>query len=80
MGNSLSKVETIYGIDIKKDIIPYQNYIATKRYLSQYPSIETIYAMVDELQAYAVKTGCSNNWINPSLTLNQQKKVNTLRR
>ena len=57
MGNTLSKVQTIYGIEIKKDTIPYQNYIATKRYLTQYPSTETIYTMVDELQQYAVKTG-----------------------
>jgi hypothetical protein len=57
MSSSLSKVETIYGIAIKKDTIPYQNYIATKRYLSRYPSITEIYGMVDELQAYAASVG-----------------------
>jgi effector-binding domain-containing protein len=57
MSRSLSKVETIYGIVIKKDTIPYQNYIATKRYLSQYPSITAIYEMVDELKAYAASVG-----------------------
>jgi hypothetical protein len=57
MGASLSKVETIYGLDIKKDKVPFQHFITTKKFLSQYPSIETIYTMVDELKGYAAKEG-----------------------
>lgn len=57
MGLSLSKVKTIYGIDIKKDKIPIQQVITTKKYLNKYPSTETIYAMIDELKKYADQQG-----------------------
>jgi effector-binding domain-containing protein len=57
MGNTLSNVKTIYGIDIKKDKIPIQQVITTKRYLDKYPSTETIYAMIDELKKYADQQG-----------------------
>lgn len=57
MGSSLSRVQTIYGIDIRKERVPFQHFITTKRYPAQYPSIETIYEMVTELKKYAAKEG-----------------------
>jgi effector-binding domain-containing protein len=57
MGHSLSEVKTIYGIDIKKDKIPIQQVITTKRYLNKYPSTGTIYSMIDELKKYADEQG-----------------------
>jgi len=57
MGASLSKVETIYGIDIKKEKVPFQHFITTKKLLVQDPSTETIYTMVEELKGYAAKEG-----------------------
>jgi effector-binding domain-containing protein len=57
MGSKLSQVKTIYGIDIKKDKIPIQQVITTKRYLNKYPSTETIYEMIDELKKYADQQG-----------------------
>lgn len=57
MGHLLSNVQTLYDIDIKKDKIPIQQVITTKRYLNNYPSTEIIYAMIDELKKYADKQG-----------------------
>jgi len=57
MGNMLSKVQTIYDIDIKKDKIPIQQAITTKRYFNQYPSTEIIYSMIDELKKYVDDQG-----------------------
>jgi effector-binding domain-containing protein len=57
MGSNLSKVETIYGIGIKKAKIPIQQVITTRRYLDKYPSTETIYEMIDELKKFADQQG-----------------------
>src|SRR5690348_3618134 len=57
LGYALSKVKTIYGIDIKKDKIPIQQVITTKRLFNTYPSTESIYEMIDELKKYADEQG-----------------------
>ena len=57
IGATLSKVQTIYDIDIKKDKIPIQQVITTKRLFNTYPSTEAIYSMIDELRKYADQQG-----------------------
>jgi hypothetical protein len=52
-----SDLKNIYGIDIKKEKVQYQNLLSTKRSFSHYPTTEDVYAIIGKLRNYIDQSG-----------------------
>jgi hypothetical protein len=55
MAATFSKPETIYGVTIKKEKVPFQHFLSTKTGFDHYPSTIEIYTMIDAAREYAAK-------------------------
>jgi hypothetical protein len=55
----LSKTETIYDLDIRKEKVPFQHFLATKTTFDHYPSLAEIYQLIGGAKEFVAKAGAS---------------------
>jgi hypothetical protein len=49
---SFSNVQRVYGFDIRMEKVPNAYYVSTKNYLNHYPTIEEVYASIEEVNDF----------------------------
>jgi hypothetical protein len=52
-----SNLKNMYGIEIKKELVQYQNILSDKKTFSHYPTTEDIYLIISELRNYVNESG-----------------------
>jgi len=53
----VSNIKNVYGIDIRKEKVQYQNVVSAKQSFPHYPTTEDIYAMIARLRNYINQSG-----------------------
>jgi hypothetical protein len=73
--NYTSDLKNIYGINIKKEKVQYQDLVSAKQPFSHYPTTKDIYAIIEKLRNYVNRSGAKELFF-PMLNINMIDSIN----
>ncbi|MFI5188471.1 MAG: hypothetical protein ACHQF0_17195 [Chitinophagales bacterium] len=73
--NYLGDPKNIYGFNIRKELVQYQDLVSTKQSFSHYPTTGDIYAIIAKLRNYIKKSG-ANELFSPMLNIKKIDSTN----